>query len=42
MSWKTILQTAVLALSLTMFSFSAPYADGKKDDLAVNDVEGKF
>jgi len=42
---KTTLRTAVTALGLAMFAFSAPYADdkkGKKDDLAVDDVEGKF
>jgi ribonuclease BN (tRNA processing enzyme) len=45
MSWKTLSQTAVLAVSLAMFTFSAPCASsekGKKGNLAVNDVEGKF
>ena len=42
---KNTLRFAVTALGLAMFAFSAPYADdkkGKKDDLAVDDVEGKF
>ena len=39
------LRTTVTALGLAMFAFSAPYADdrkGDKDELAVNDVNGKF
>lgn len=42
---KTTLRTVVTALGLAMFAFSAPYADdkkGKKDDLPVDDIEGKF